>query len=249
MEFTIGQFAEFVDTTIRTLRYYDKIGLLSPKRLNHKGQKLYTQIEWQQYQQISIYKLLGLSLKEIKGQMTNQSLTNRQLLLVQKQLIEKKQEALGETLEVIKRMEQLYQDEDVSPDELDEFVFIMLDVFGREKRQMQILEDYFESDPHTKAQLQLTHDPSFQKKMDRKLWTLLQTVRNAVRSDDPSIRNDIQSALKDIHRLSPINQQLFSIVENQDFFTSHNKDFNNYFPENMADYLYKEIKSYYDNKE
>lgn len=249
MEFTIGQFAKFVDTTIRTLRYYDKIGLLSPKRRNHRGQKLYTQIEWQYYQQITIYKLLGLSLKEIKEQMTDQSFTNRELLLVQKQFIEKKQKTLEETLEVIKRMERLYQAEDVSENELDEFVFIMLDVFRREKRQMEVLEYYFESESLTNEQSQLIHDPNFQEKMDKKMWRLLQVVRKAVYSDNRSVQNDIQDALKDIHNLSPINQELFNIVENDDFIDNHNKDFNNYFPENMADYLYKEIKSYYDNKD
>ncbi|WP_059103438.1 MerR family transcriptional regulator [Shouchella shacheensis] len=248
MEVTIGQFAKFVDTTIRTLRYYDKMGLLSPRKFNKSGQKLYTRLEWERYQQITIYKLLGLSLKEIKEQMTNQPFTNRELLLVQKQLIEKKQEELNETLEVIKRMERLYKAEGVSEDELDEFAFIMLDVFRREKRQIQVFEDYFESDSHLKKQLQLIHDPDFQERMDRDLWYLLQAIRKAVRSNDAAERDDIQDILKEMHSLFPINQQFFYIVENQDFLTKHNKDFNNYFPENIANYLYKEMKSYYDDK-
>lgn len=89
MEVTIGQFAKLVGSTVRTLRYYDKIELLTPKKYNKNGRKVYTRLDWELFQQIMILKHFGLSLNEIKEQITNQKLKNRELLLMQKQLIEK----------------------------------------------------------------------------------------------------------------------------------------------------------------
>lgn len=134
MEVTIGQFAKLVGSTVRTLRYYDKIGLLIPRKYNKNGRKIYTRLEWELFQQIMILKHFGLSLNEIKEQLTNQKLKNRELLLVQKQLIEKKQAELNDMLEVITRMERLYNVEGISEEELHEFTFIMLDLFRREKK-------------------------------------------------------------------------------------------------------------------
>ncbi|PKC52641.1 putative DNA binding protein [Rhizophagus irregularis] len=108
MEVTIGQFAKLVGSTVRTLRYYDKIGLLTPKNLNQNGRKVYTRLDWEIFQKIVISKNLGLSLSEIKEQLTNEKLSNRELLLVQKQLITRKQEELNDILEVITRMDRLY---------------------------------------------------------------------------------------------------------------------------------------------
>ncbi|THG88706.1 MerR family transcriptional regulator, partial [Alkalihalobacillus alcalophilus ATCC 27647 = CGMCC 1.3604] len=143
MEVTIGQFAKLVGSTVRTLRYYDKIGLLTPKNLNKNGRKVYTRLDWELFQQIMILKHFGLSLNEIKEQMTNQKLKNRELLRVQKQLIEKKQAELNDKLEVITRMERLYTIEGISEEELNEFAFIMLDLFRREKSQIQVWEEHF----------------------------------------------------------------------------------------------------------
>ncbi|THG88705.1 MerR family transcriptional regulator, partial [Alkalihalobacillus alcalophilus ATCC 27647 = CGMCC 1.3604] len=143
MEVTIGQFAKLVGSTVRTLRYYDKIGLLTPKNLNKNGRKVYTRLDWELFQQIMILKHFGLSLIEIKEQMTSQKLKNRELLLVQKQLIEKKQAELNDKLEVITRMERLYNIEGISEEELDEFAFIILDLFRREKSLIQVWEEHF----------------------------------------------------------------------------------------------------------
>ncbi|WP_081829339.1 MerR family transcriptional regulator [Geomicrobium sp. JCM 19037] len=246
MEVTIGQFAKLMDTTVRTLRYYDKMELLSPKKFNEYGQKVYTRVEWERYQQITIYKHLGLSLKEMKEQMTNGDVTNRELLLVQKAFMEKKQEEISETLDVIARMERLYKIEGQSEEVLDEFAFIMMDLFRREKRQVKVLEEHFQSGQLLTEQLRIMKDPELQAKMDREVWRLLQAIRKAVRHPDDVHQENVQDILKDMHRLFPNNKQFFTIVENEDFLANYNRDFNSYFPEDLADYMYKEMKEYYE---
>lgn len=249
MEVTIGQFAKLVGSTVRTLRYYDKMELLTPKKYNKNGRKVYTRLDWELFQQIMILKHLGLSLNEIKEQMTDQKLKNRELLLVQKQLIEKKQAELNDKLEVITRMDRLYNMEGVSEEDLDEFAFIMLDLFRREKSQIQAWEEYFIADKQLMNEIKLLHDPEYKKKMDRETWHLIQAIRNAIQYNDSTSRNKIQEILNKMDNLFPASKSFLSLTDDDNFLSKHNHEFNNYFPEDIARYIYKEIKAYYDDKE
>lgn len=246
MEMTIGQFAKFVGSTVRTLRYYDKIGLLTPKKLNKNGRKIYTQLDWEIFQQILILKHLGLTLNEIKEQMTKQKFNNRELLQVQKQLIEEKQAELNDKLEVITRMERLYNIDGTSEEELNEFNFIMLDLFRREKSQIKILEKHFFDDKEILKEIQLLYDPEYKEKMDRKIWFLIQAIRNAIHYNDSTSRKKVQEILKEMNNLFPASRKILNLVDNDHFLTTYNQEFTNYFPENIASYIYKELKTYYD---
>lgn len=177
MEVTIGSFAKIVGTTVRTLRYYDKIGLLSPKKHNDHGNKVYTRKEWESYQQINIYKHLGLTLNDIKEQMTDHKMSNRELLRIQKTLIEEKQEQLHELKGVITRMERLYNFEDPSEGELDQFAFIMLDLFMREKKQMQAFEQHFNEDEQLMQHIKSYNKPETQDLMDQVTWSYFKRLK------------------------------------------------------------------------
>jgi DNA-binding transcriptional MerR regulator len=57
----------------RTLRYYDKIGILKPARINSSGYRIYSKAEVDRLQQILFYKELGVSLDAIKEIITSPS--------------------------------------------------------------------------------------------------------------------------------------------------------------------------------
>ncbi|ADU29328.1 MerR family transcriptional regulator [Evansella cellulosilytica] len=249
MEMTIGQFAKIVGSTVRTLRYYDKIGLLTPKKLNKNGRKIYTKLDWETFQQIVILKHLGLTLNEIKELMTKQKFNNRELLQVQKQLIEEKQAELNNKLEVITRMEKLYNIEGISEEELNEFAFIMLDLFRREKSQIQILEEHFTDDTEILKEIKRLHDPEYKEKMDREIWFLIQAIRNAIHNNDSTSRKKVQKIINEMNNLFPASRKILNLVDNNHFLTKYNHEFTNYFPENIASYIYKELKTYYDEND
>ena len=64
--YTTGQLAEKAFVTIRTLRYYDKVGLLKPSHHSDGGHRLYTDEDLFRLEQILGLKFLGFSLTEIK---------------------------------------------------------------------------------------------------------------------------------------------------------------------------------------
>lgn len=65
MEYTTKELAEISGVSTRTLRYYDQIGLLCPKRADENNYRVYGKREVDLLQQILFYRELGIGLKEI----------------------------------------------------------------------------------------------------------------------------------------------------------------------------------------
>lgn len=63
---SISQVAKLTGVSIRTLQYYDEIGLLKPSELTTAGYRMYDDNALQTLQQILFFKELGFPLKEIK---------------------------------------------------------------------------------------------------------------------------------------------------------------------------------------
>ncbi len=66
MEYSVNKLAKLAGVSPRTLRYYDEIGLLSPRRISSNGYRVYGQKEVDLLQQILFYRELGVPLDEIK---------------------------------------------------------------------------------------------------------------------------------------------------------------------------------------
>lgn len=63
---TVGEVAEKMGVTVRTLQYYDKEGLFSPSAESEGGRRLYTDKDLVALHQIVSLKSLGFSLNDIK---------------------------------------------------------------------------------------------------------------------------------------------------------------------------------------
>jgi DNA-binding transcriptional MerR regulator len=61
----IGELAERVGVTPRTIRYYESLGLLGPSEREGSGFRYYTEVELGRLQKINALKELGLNLEEI----------------------------------------------------------------------------------------------------------------------------------------------------------------------------------------
>ena len=66
MEYTVNKLAKLSGVSARTLRYYDEIDLLKPKRISSNGYRIYGEDQVNMLQQILFYRELGVSLDEIK---------------------------------------------------------------------------------------------------------------------------------------------------------------------------------------
>jgi DNA-binding transcriptional MerR regulator len=62
---TVGQVADELGVTVRTLHHYDEIGLLHPSERSAAGYRLYTTDDLERLQNIVVYRRLGFPLEEI----------------------------------------------------------------------------------------------------------------------------------------------------------------------------------------
>ena len=63
--YSTGKFAKLANVTERTIRYYDKIGLLKPSFVLSNGYRQYTDSDLLKLQKILSLKHLGFSIEEI----------------------------------------------------------------------------------------------------------------------------------------------------------------------------------------
>ncbi|MBU9746629.1 MerR family transcriptional regulator [Lachnospiraceae bacterium ASD3451] len=98
---TVKDVSELTGVSIRTLRYYDEIGLLKPTKLTDSGYRLYDNRALEKLQQIMFFRELEIPLAEIKEIMGNPDFDKKQVLAVQKSLLESKRNRLNGIIELI----------------------------------------------------------------------------------------------------------------------------------------------------
>ena len=98
---TVKNVSEITGISIRTLRYYDEIGLLKPTELTEAGYRLYDNKALEMLQEIMFFRELEIPLMDIKRIMDNPNYDKEQVLLAQKSLLEQKRNRLNGIIELI----------------------------------------------------------------------------------------------------------------------------------------------------
>lgn len=98
---TVKDVSEITGVSIRTLRYYDEIGLLKPTELTEAGYRLYDNKALEKLQEIMFFRELEIPLVDIKKIMDNPNYDKEQALLAQKSLLEQKRNRLNGIIELI----------------------------------------------------------------------------------------------------------------------------------------------------
>ena len=98
---TVKDVAEITGVSIRTLRYYDEIGLLKPTQLTDAGYRLYDNKALEKLQEIMFFRELEMPLADIKKIMENPNYDKEQALLTQRTLLEQRRNRLNGIIELI----------------------------------------------------------------------------------------------------------------------------------------------------
>ncbi len=87
----VKEVADLIGISVRTLHYYDEIGLLSPDKTTEAGYRIYSEKNLETLQQILFFKELGFSLKKIKEILDSPTFERQEALKLQhKMLLEKR---------------------------------------------------------------------------------------------------------------------------------------------------------------
>lgn len=107
--YLVREFADMAGVTVRTLQYYDRIGVLQPSNKTEAQHRLYARKDLLRLQQIMTLKLLGFTLKEIKQMIHHPDYDLQSALAAQKKAIDDQIEqlqqvssAMEDALEILK---------------------------------------------------------------------------------------------------------------------------------------------------
>ena len=91
---TVKEISDLTGISVRTLHYYDEIGLLKPTEKSDAGYRLYDDKALETLQQILFFREFDISLKEIKAVLDNPPLERNQILQVQRKMLVTKKERM-----------------------------------------------------------------------------------------------------------------------------------------------------------
>ncbi len=102
---TIGQIAELTGISVRTLQYYDEIGLLKPACVTAAGYRYYDDESLSKLQQILFFKELDFKLKDIKNLLEQPDFDKLKAYSKQKELLLIKRDRLNELIVLLEHLE------------------------------------------------------------------------------------------------------------------------------------------------
>ena len=91
---TVKEISEITGISIRTLHYYDEIGLLLPTEKSEAGYRYYDDKALEILQQILFFREFDIPLKEIKSVIKDSTLNKNQILKMQKNMLTAKKERI-----------------------------------------------------------------------------------------------------------------------------------------------------------
>ena len=137
---TVKQVAELTGVSVRTLQYYDEIGILKPTKLNDSGYRLYDDNALEVLQQILFFKELDFPLKEIKEIMGNVNFDKIKMYRHQKELLISKRDRLNKLIHKLEKLEKGEQCMTFEEFDMSEY-FNVLEEFKIEHRD-KLIEIY-----------------------------------------------------------------------------------------------------------
>ena len=102
---TVKQVSSLTGVSVRTLQFYDEIGLFKPTEVTDAGYRLYDDASLEILQQVLFFKELDFTLKEIKEIMDNPKFDKGEAFKKQKAFIEIKRDRLNGLLILLEKLE------------------------------------------------------------------------------------------------------------------------------------------------
>ena len=140
---TVKEISNITGISVRTLHYYDEIGLLKPTDKSDAGYRLYDDKALEQLQQILFFREFDIPLKEIKAVMENPALDRNHILKMQREMLLtkiKRMERLVASIDDILKGENKMDFAIFNKTEMDEMFQAMVDHMPEEIKQKAIDE-------------------------------------------------------------------------------------------------------------
>ncbi|UGB30937.1 MerR family transcriptional regulator [Metabacillus sp. B2-18] len=142
-KYSIGEFSKKTATTIRTLHYYDELGLLKPSYVTEKGRRYYTNKDFVTLQRILTLKFLGYSLEQIKEFFQKETWDLKDTLSFQRKEMIQKKEQIENVIKALDRALHIVEDHK----EINPSIFItLINTIQMENEQKEWLKGYIDEE-------------------------------------------------------------------------------------------------------
>lgn len=159
----VGELAEISGTTIRTIQYYDKIGLLKANRHENSKKRYYTKKDLIKLQQILFYKKLGVPLNNIKNYLSD--IDNKEdvikLLKRQSDTLFQKEMEIKMNIAIIEAITSIISSNNVEPD-LDRMIELSLKLnkqtileHSKVNYSKEVIDSFKDSDSRIKEMIEI----------------------------------------------------------------------------------------------
>lgn len=99
---TVHEVADLTGITIRTLHYYDEIGLLKPTMVTDSKYRLYTDDDLSRLQEILFFREVGFALKEIKSLLASPNYDRTEALKRHLDILQVQKERIDDLISLVK---------------------------------------------------------------------------------------------------------------------------------------------------
>ena len=140
---TVKEVSNLTGISVRTLHYYDEIGLLKPTGKSEAGYRLYDDKALETLQQVLFFREFDISLREIKAIMANPALDRNQILQMQRSMLTTKKERMERliaSIDDILKGENKMDFAVFSKNEMEEMFQTMLEHMPEDMRNIAIKE-------------------------------------------------------------------------------------------------------------
>lgn len=196
---TVKEISDITGISVRTLHYYDEIGLLKPTEKSEKGYRLYDDKALETLQQILFFREFDMPLKKIRAILDSPALDQSQILQMQRNMLVRKKERLERlitSIDDILKGENKMDFEVFSKNELEEMYQGMTDKMT-EDYKARIIEKFGSMEEYRKQFLQSASSEQAQKNFQK----VVEWYGN---------KDEAMDAMK-----HPFHQQVFSTYQNR----------------------------------
>lgn len=194
----IHEVAAISGVTVRTLQYYDQIGLLIPSEVTEAGYRIYHEEDLDRLQQILFFRELEFPLKEIKDIMNNPNYDRLEALRKQKIMLLEKRSRMDRLIRLVE--EKLGGQQDMS------FKEFSMESIENQKKQYaeEVRNRWGASDAYAEYEKKT-------KKYSKEDWNSILQVSDSIMGEFAKYRD-----------LLPEDERVQELVARwQDFITSH----------------------------
>ena len=163
----INDVAKLTGITVRTLHYYDEIGLLKPSKITDAGYRIYDEKNLETLQQILLFREMNFPLSEIKEIISNPKFDRIDALEKHKNLLIKKRQRLDNLINLVNNT--IKGENDMSFKEFD-----MTEIEATKKKYAkEVKERYGKTDAYKEYEVKT-------KNYDKDKWNDVNTEANEI---------------------------------------------------------------------